>query len=51
MPRKESWACLSTWTLPCEAVGEGGRVRGGGGVLAELLCVSILFYFPIYEMG
>ena len=31
--------------------GEGGMGRGRGGVSAEPLCVSILFYFPIYEMG
>ena len=36
----------ATWSS-----GEGGMGRGRGGVLAEPLCVSILFYFPIYEMG
>ena len=44
----------ATWSCGEGGTGSGGEVgtgRGRGGVLAEPLCVSILFYFPIYEMG
>ena len=46
MPRRGSWACLSTWTLPHGAVGKGGWGEAGVGCWQSHSVFQFYFIFP-----